>query len=158
MNQTNTPPEGNAIQHKTLVIGSINAADFRIGNYMRSKEWGGIGQIEGIEVLKTRIDFKVKGYIHTLEEGKYFDLEPIPLTGAWLVRLGLYYKKTELGIKLYCIDTGIDSLVFSKEGHWSIPSGKISWYMDRNFKSPEYVHQLQNLYYALTGKELEIDR
>jgi hypothetical protein len=50
----------NELPHKPqlnipVVIGlAFIPSDFRIGNYVQSKEWKGIAQIEGIEVLKDR--------------------------------------------------------------------------------------------------------
>ena len=36
-----------------VVIGSaFIPSDFRIGNYVQSKEWKGVAQIEGIEIFK----------------------------------------------------------------------------------------------------------
>lgn len=84
------------------------------------------------------------------------DFEPIPLTEEWFLRLGFTFKTEELGVKFYETQVGIDFLCFSKNGHWNINSGKSHWYMDRNFQSPKYVHQLQNLYYDLTGVELSV--
>ena len=59
-------------------------------------------------------------------------LEPIPLTDEWLERFGFYGK------------------------HKSINTRESKVFFDYNSKSIEikYVHQLQNLYYALTKKEL----
>jgi len=71
--------------------------------------------------------------------------EPIPLTEEWLLKFGF-------------IDTGSYYL----KGAFSIAkmpwtNGKIGLYayaMDYSMEL-KYVHQLQNLYFALTGEELE---
>ena len=84
------------------------------------------------------------------------DITGIPLTDKWLLKLGFTFKVEELGARFYERQVGIDFISFSKDGHWNINSGKSYWYMDRNFKSPKYVHELQNLYFAMTGTDLII--
>jgi len=64
------------------------------------------------------------------------DFEPIPLTEEWLVKFGLMSIKTELGFW----NNG-DAIYFSYGFEKSIEL--------------KYVHQLQNLYFALTGEELK---
>ena len=72
-------------------------------------------------------------------------IEPIPLTEEWLLKFGFEKNKnSDLYFRLnnyeYFIENGI------------IDNG----YSRMNEISVKYVHQLQNLYFALTGKELEI--
>lgn len=73
----------------------------------------------------------------------YDDLDPIELSPEWLERMGFR---------------------FNGMGYHS-PNGKLYWYKNSLTinndgrskvinKSPRYVHQLQNLYFALTGTEL----
>lgn len=76
-------------------------------------------------------------------------LEPIPLTEEWLFKFGFKFDghcswwKNEL-IEL-TIDTGEDEYsVFNNNGDYI------------TLKGIKYVHSLQNLYFALTGEELEI--
>ena len=87
-----------------------------------------------------------------IEDGKVLEAEPIPLTEEWLIKFGfeksideywtidgsslwwLLSKSKNVGIKL------MDNEVFGVMNRYKI----------------EYVHQLQNLYFALTGKELTI--
>lgn len=67
--------------------------------------------------------------------------EPIPLTEEWLLKFGFEYTK------LYYIKYD-DDLIIYFDG--------IDFYFKRSSKSLtiKYVHQLQNLYFALTGEEL----
>ena len=78
------------------------------------------------------------------------DLEPIPLTEEWLVKFGFEYKDGYLTLELgyfsgsnfiYWIGDVLN--LFCKSGMM----------LTNNIK---YVHQLQNLYFALTGEELKI--
>lgn len=82
------------------------------------------------------------------------NIKPIPLTEDWLLKFGFEYKVEELGVKFYELQIGISFISISIEGHFNINSGESYWYMDRDFKTPKYVHQLQNLYFALTNEEL----
>ena len=84
------------------------------------------------------------------QEKKITDLEPIPLTPEILEKCG--FKKHEFGDgylknKIYYIlpmRIGFDfCILYSITEHKKI-----------NLKYIEYVHQLQNLYFSLTGEEL----
>ena len=154
----NTPQ--NPQLHKHSVIGSaFIPSDFRIGNYVASKEWGGYGQIEGIEVLPDRIDFKVKGYIHSIIEGKYFDLEKVELTPEIIQKLG--FKRFE--------DKGVVGLDYSEPEEMTIWYEKdkftiVQWgentpffFSNHNLRVQiKYVHELQNLFYTIERSELSL--
>ena len=66
----------------------MKATELRIGNWLQSKEWKGKGQIQGIEIVDGGFDLKLKGFVHENKEGKYFDLEPIPLTLDEFLKFG----------------------------------------------------------------------
>lgn len=73
----------------------------------------------------------------------YKDLQPIPLTEEWLLKFGFELKNW--GIKVwYLKGFEIDQHFYLKGIDWGV-----------RFK---YVHQLQNLYFALTGKELTLKK
>ena len=71
------------------------------------------------------------------------DVKPIPLTEEWLLKFGFEYS-----------DLNGDS------GLWKIPPfqiyGKYNQFIYDYKLDVNYVHQLQNLYFALTGEELTI--
>lgn len=76
-------------------------------------------------------------------------VEPIPLTEEWLLKFGF---KKEWG-KLYQIEANYFP-VFMDDN--------VTWYYSADCyhytgKALEYVHQLQNLYFTLTGEELKIE-
>lgn len=73
-------------------------------------------------------------------------LHPIKITDEWLKNLGLVY------------DGG---------NGWAAPNGEYFYHSLRNgfmpdcyrhtkFKGVTYIHQLQNLYFAMTGEELQV--
>lgn len=80
----------------------------------------------------------------------YSTSDGIPLTSEWLYRLGLYWDIYWQGIT----DGNWVLTEGNENGTWRIAYGKtrhdiIVW----NIK---YVHQLQNLYQCLSGKELQL--
>jgi hypothetical protein len=72
------------------------------------------------------------------------DVKPIPLTEEWLLKFGFEYS-----------DLNGDS------GLWKIPPfqiyGKYNQFLYDYRLDVNYVHQLQNLYFALTYEELQTD-
>jgi hypothetical protein len=123
----------------------LQSKDFRIGNYIyipQTKTYEQIGWVEqnGRFVLK---DYK-SSY------SSLYCLDPISLTGEWLERFGF-----EISGESYIIEN------FAIE---DIDNGD-KWYLymydeengcDVNIGIINYVHQLQNLYFALTGEELDL--
>jgi hypothetical protein len=76
--------------------------------------------------------------------------KPIPLTEEWLLKFGFKYDTDNDKL---CKSLHIDILSFrASEGHMCLQSqGYRTLY-----KHIKYVHQLQNLYFALTGEEITI--
>jgi hypothetical protein len=85
--------------------------------------------------------------------GGFIEAKPIPLTEEWLEKFG--FEKTS-GISYSSGEekrTNIwrkDKFTYNGWNGW--------WVMKRKFsgKNLQHVHQLQNLYYALTGEQLTI--
>lgn len=75
--------------------------------------------------------------------------KPIPLTPEILEKSG-FVKQMEW---TYCIEiqVGQKLVYYLGEKGWSIGNKNYS-----DFENLKYLHQLQNLYHALTGEELEI--
>ena len=77
------------------------------------------------------------------EDFDYF--EPIPLTEDWLKRLGLtQYSRETYNIGLIWVE------------YYNSTEWEVSLTTDCYPSDIQYVHQLQNLYFALTGEELKI--
>ncbi|MCE4064347.1 hypothetical protein LXM63_04520 [Chryseobacterium gleum] len=117
----------------------MEAKDLRIGNFANHSE---LGIVEVIAVGKE--------YIHCIFNGETFyenigRFSEIPLTNEWLINLG------------YDTDCDISEnpMHFRKDGHIIWKPSSI-FYDDLYRIELKYVHQLQNLFFALKGKELTL--
>jgi hypothetical protein len=114
--------------------------EFRLGNivYFVSEEH--VVVVEGVS-SRLRPDcghFELSG-ISVPQKGIH--IKPVPLTEEWLVRFGFE--------ELTSIKWRKGNLVLTNFGH------RIDWVVTDDFGvNLKYVHQLQNLYFALTGEEL----
>ena len=97
------------------------------------------------------IEYEAKDISGTQVEAPYMDVisqyEPIPLTEEWLLKLGF---KKNITTDLYPTFS-YDILNVNDDIVYVLNYG----FVNRRFK---YVHQLQNLYYTLSGKELKINK
>ena len=86
-------------------------------------------------------------FINSVSES---DLKPIPLTEEWLVRFGFFINHWE--------SERIEETVYQHQGITIFYSDIVDAWVFPDIENVEikYVHQLQNLYFALTGSELEI--
>ena len=94
------------------------------------------------------------GDFSSFDERSYF---PIPLTPEWLERCGLSISdKPEADVYKVYSNLLID-IAYKEDGYY-LYSLCADPYYDQSIGKPiKYVHQLQNLYYALTGTELTIN-
>ncbi len=116
-------------------VQMIKANELRIGNKVFLKSLNKIYTIEcGFDIEK-------------IEDGD--DALPIPLTEDWLLKLG--FEKTMTWT--YTIDLlgSLKLVYYLGEKGWSLGFKNYS-----DFSNLKYLHELQNLYFALTGKELEM--
>jgi hypothetical protein len=155
----------------------MKATELRIGNYVydinrRSEihlpDYNPYKVLQ-IELFNTEI-LPIEQNPATVE--KWFkitneDLSPIPLAEEWLLKLG--FEKTEVNngvIKQYYHDCTPPKYrnehgLFFRFGEMRNEKYKMYWYASGAVNSSmhsfpcEYVHQLQNLYFALTGNELQ---
>ena len=133
----------------------MKTEELRIGNYVKETVDNKAVTIASIiQVERDIFDFEVKD-----SDGIFIDvgdqIEPIPLTEEWLIKFGF---------EIYCDSSNYLSIYVENIGilYWSINEDllRIEVLSRRNtsklFKHVKSVHQLQNLYFALTGKELTI--
>jgi hypothetical protein len=119
----------------------MKASELRLGNCVFDA-FGDIFQIDFIGICN--VD-KLK-------------LQPIPLTEEWLLKFGFkFYKKQvslNIGGELFNYAMKDEFIIWTdlKSG-WTLDSRK-----DRKTHWLNSLHQLQNLYFALTGEELTITK
>lgn len=124
----------------------IQANELRIGNLvlMDGKEVGIISEIRSNH-SKVIYQGEVNGNISTrFSLIEFIRLEPIPLTEEWLVRFG--FRKT--------FDSPFEDFEWS-DNNLQL-SEKFDCYLGKFTQPIKYVHNLQNLYFALTGEELKL--
>lgn len=114
---------------------NLQPKELRIGNYLQDRK----GKIAIVEELSKD---KIKAYSGMVTD---LPLKPIPLTEEWL---------DKLGAKLF---PDGESLELSNRliGYADCRN---TYYDKATGIDLEYVHQLQNLYFALTGEELTINK
>lgn len=115
----------------------INPSELRIGNFIYRQN-GFFGKISAYD----------------FEHANFDALNPIPLTPEILKKAGF-----DCGVGGFIIrDSDGDQLIFN-----GLVNGVLEpdmYYTGANISEkakPKYLHQLQNLYFALTGEELNIE-
>jgi hypothetical protein len=86
----------------------------------------------------------------TVYSSKYHNANPIPLTEEWLLKFGFKkYSKNEFELATKDFDISFFN------GELKLLCG---FYAENpiSLNNQKYVHQLQNLYFALTGEELTL--
>lgn len=108
----------------------MKANELRIGNYVKSND-----------VNMAPYFIVTASFLKQNENEMSWFIDPIPLTEEWLLKFGF-------------------ECVYTYDDHHYYLDSKHGFSLDRSFQhldceyDIEYVHQLQNLYFALTGKEL----
>ncbi|GAB4165914.1 MAG: hypothetical protein Tsb0033_27850 [Winogradskyella sp.] len=143
----------------------IQPQELRIGNYInipKTNQDAFISAINGLGYLSVNNDFIGLGKLELK------DIKPIPLTEQWLIDFGMemptnedpifeygkaeyddcfnHFKKTSQSL----IDASFE---YDGKEFWADSNG--FWFkIMHTYTHVEYVHQFQNLIFALTGKEL----
>lgn len=119
----------------------ITASDLRIGNCIRDI-WSSDTACFRVEQLLAN---SCTYGLHL--KAKYCNLIPIPLTEELLLKCGFYHNE-KIEYRLHCpefpITIDIDDFGIQISDSWE-------------FGNIRYLHELQNLYYALTKTELIIN-
>jgi hypothetical protein len=145
----------------------IKAEEFRVGNYVERTYFGDTDY-----VTDKQHQFEFSDVYWYLESGNEYDeywsnFMPIQITEEWLIKFGFDKKDTidindferETEYELYNSVFGISSfkivdIVSCYDGqttrHWIIRIDHDTIYFGRM----EYVHDLQNAYFMITGNEL----
>lgn len=130
----------------------MDKTDFRLGNLIIAKyydengvEQETIAEISGISEDALFGDEWAFMLTTGLETEDYHGMTPIELTREILLKCGGTFMFNEVHFINMCLEYFDDKLCYSG-GEGIKLSSEI-----------QYVHQLQNLYYALTNKELKIE-
>jgi len=118
----------------------MEAKNFRIGNFITNHEVNeGFFKVE--EVKKN----EQGNYAVYYRRGSCMSIEPdiIEINEKWLCNLGFVKKSNDVYYLYAC----------SFEFEWIVGEGI---YIDGFSVDIEYVHELQNLFFAVTGEELEL--
>lgn len=115
----------------------MKAEDLRIGNYVYRLD---IGNVLCVDEISSSGDVRFKDIEDSIFQIE--DIKPIPLNEEWLLKFGFVKDKL----------TNFDWYKDDFEIH--LPN-YFKW-KDSNLNKIKHVHQIQNLYYALTNKELTI--
>lgn len=126
----------------------MNANELKIGNYVTIFGYDRVNEVTGIVPLVTD-EGTINNYsIYTnIQSWKISMLRPIPLTEDWLLRFGFQeyeYQKGYFELEdLYICKRTFELCFYDSE--YGVSGVDVS---------VKHVHQLQNLYFSLTGKEL----
>jgi hypothetical protein len=120
----------------------IKAEELRIGNWVEiTKPRHGETFIKVESIANDIINLEFREY-------SFFELKPILLTEEILLKCGFEDETDnqpfDLGVRTY------DNGTISIDSNFEVGLGRNSHFV-------KYLHQLQNLYYALTGEELKVD-
>jgi len=132
----------------------MDAKELRIGNWVIGyseipQKVAYIGDVIGIENSIGGVDRYQKYPIISYDIST---LQPIPLSPEILEKCGFGYQSMKGGLTYYAHrETGFTLLYSYGKWNWSSSASVTSG------KAIEYLHQLQNLYFALTGEELEVN-
>jgi hypothetical protein len=126
----------------------MKANELRIGNIIGDTLLNTV--VVTIDVLKTIDD-------HTSPIGEDGVYKPMPLTEEWLLKFGFKKQKGYVNELSYS-DFGVFRIYWPTEAYLvslHFKPNETEWYPFLR-EGIKYVHQLQNIIYALTGKELTL--
>lgn len=125
----------------------MNAKNYRVGNWVSQPHK--VGKI--CEIWKNGIRIEGQNFGHD-----YAHTEPIKITEQWLIDFGFkkedlidnsgYYYTLELSDSKYC-DLSLSS--GDKNGYI-----EVTLFPYEDYFRYKYVHELQNLFFAITGQEI----
>ena len=129
--------------------------ELRIGNLIEYKLNSGSHFVEVNTYLLTVIDVGKKPFIDRYK--------PIPLTEEWLLKFGFEEivfdsEETGYGVEYEISISHGSKMVVYDDMSFGIENNELdTHWLSLDFDKFSGVHQLQNLYFALTGEELEIN-
>lgn len=130
----------------------INPKELRIGNLVYWKYVISEISVIGNQAVRFNTDAKTESCVFEPKE-----IHPIPLTHELLLKIGADYDDHRPFDEFYDFESYYFecSKLTNVAIHYSHNNKKF-YYPKYEIAPIEYLHQLQNLYFALTGEELEI--
>jgi len=134
----------------------IDQKELRLGNLVLDRQ----GDIAKVEILSDECGVQLSTYKHYVDslEGSisYDEIEGIPFNGEWAVKCGFELTESK---EEYILQCGRKKIIYvindGYENHMILYQENIGMsYYDLNVDC-DYVHQIQNLAFALTNEELE---
>jgi hypothetical protein len=125
----------------------MEARELRIGNLVY------FPNNEIVEIYGVSKDIVIKNNGCDFFPISVIDVKPIPLTEQWLLKFGFEVNEFHKNYKIK-VDYYHHSIKFY-ENEW-VYSNDVSDASCHTIASVNYVHQLQNIYFALTNEELTI--
>ena len=125
----------------------MKANELRIGNLVK---WHDVSKVLELHSEKNTFDNVYIECEESFEWTEYNKLEPIPLTEEWLLKLGFFKRNGENRFELKNIG------VVLLENNCCVDMYDSYNEIISSLTLIQYVHQLQNLYFGLTGAELTV--
>lgn len=129
----------------------MKKTELRLGNLVEYPGWNKDGSSEFFMIRDLFWEgekIALTNGVIQLPSTKLGLINPIALTKEWLIKFG-FYKEFESGLFIIPSSTLKLDYYDSDEGYMAVVFGN-------DLKLIKYVHQLQNLYFALTGEELTL--
>lgn len=128
----------------------IHPNEYRVGNYLLDNgRHNRIFQFGGLEANEEYTEWK---YIHWMipfpAYSRINEVEPILLVGQWLLKFG--FSNPEYSNSWWMID-GFDGVIKKFNDKYYLSIG------GEDVRELEFVHQLQNIYFAITDNELTVN-
>ena len=152
--QNSVNPETQSCQ--MAVSGSVTVRDLRIGNYIKTKE----DKFHFYEILQiNRGSICIEDAISDeFESVDIIDVEPIKISKEWLQKLGFIFiirnmweLKIDFYTKLQFYENQDDYVTLFIQNY---NNGERISDTHLALKKVKYIHQLQNLFFDLTGRDL----
>lgn len=134
----------------------IKTDELMIGNYIQDME-GNIYKIFSFSYTLIQCD-KIEGGSHIFEDE---EVKPIPLTKEWLKKLGFYVENSKDRLSIEAWGPGHPSQRFNidfKDDKILLISRYQESHDFLKMRHIVYIHQLQNLYFSLTGEKLTLKK
>jgi hypothetical protein len=128
----------------------MNKKDLLIDKYYQTKSTGKIAKFVGW-VTDKMVEVEVSKTTSALLSWE--GLEPIPLTEEWLFELGFKKEEESNFYKKNINHKGRIWINIQVDGGVGCEIGTLAGY-SAGFVDCKHIHQLQNLYFILTGEEL----